>query len=55
MLKFGINMGAYPNVDDAEYIKAIADKGFSATFSGVFSAERQFEIANACAKNGFFI
>ena len=35
MRKIGINMGAYKGIDDSEYIKAIADVGFTATFSGV--------------------
>lgn len=52
MEKLGINMLAYKGIDDSEYIKAIAGNGFTATFSGVFDAERQLKIANDCLKNG---
>ncbi len=52
MRKIGINLHAVEGLTDEQYIKTIAELGFSATFSGVCDKQRQYDIANLCAKYG---
>ena len=52
MREFGINLHAIGGLSDEQYIKTIAELGFSATFSGVCDKQRQHDIANLCAKYG---
>ena len=52
MRKIGININACTGIDDCEYIKKIAELGFSAIHSCVFDKERLARIADYCVSNG---
>lgn len=52
MNKVGINIGSCVGMHDSDYIKRIAELGFSAIHSEVFDIKRLVAIADACAING---
>ena len=52
MRKIGINLHAVEGLTDEQYIKTAADLGFLATFSGVYDKQRQYDVAELCAKYG---
>lgn len=52
MRKIGINMGAIGGLPVEDYIKALSDLGFSATFSMPFENEKAKKISALCAKHG---
>jgi sugar phosphate isomerase/epimerase len=51
-LKLGINFEAVRGMSDAEYIKTIADLGFSATFTDMTQTKNVLEIAELCQSHG---
>lgn len=52
MRELGINLQAVKGLTDEEYIRTMASVGFSTTFSGVLSPERQAETARLGEKYG---
>jgi sugar phosphate isomerase/epimerase len=52
MRKIGINIDSYRGMDDDQYVKRIAELGFSAIHSFAYDKSRLEKIANACAVNG---
>lgn len=52
MHTLGINLHTVKGLSDDDYLRELAALGFSATFSGVRSANEQAAIADACAKYG---
>lgn len=53
MRPIGIMMHAIGNLTDEEYIRLIAERGFTATFTGPFATDRmQADLADLLAKHG---
>ncbi len=48
----GINLHAVNGLTDEAYIRTISDIGFDRTFTNVYEKERQYKIADLCAKYG---
>lgn len=51
-LRLGINLEAVKGLNNAEYIKTIADLGFSATFTDMTVTKNVLEIAELCQSHG---
>ena len=53
MRALGIMMHSIGNLSDEDYIRLIAERGFTATFTGAFATDReQAALANLLAKHG---
>ena len=52
LLKLGINLESVSGLTNAEYIKTIAELGFSSTFTDMTETKNVEEIANLCQKHG---
>lgn len=52
MRKIGINLLALPGMTDADYLRAAAELGFEAIFTGMMEESKQLECADLMARNG---
>ncbi len=51
-MKIGINIDAIGDISQKEYVKAMSELGFSATFSGAKDKEYHYALANDLAEHG---